>query len=130
MDLDRWSSLFQEPLTRPARRVQELSKDKLGAREVGCGACQHCNADDGEASDAPRKRRLVDVRQDMIAESIEQERKGRVANVDEKLLPALGLIRGVIERNHTDNQLGAEQPTSGRESDFWHSVSFRRGVCI
>ena len=91
-----WSNLNQ-PTTQRKRlnnghTVDEFGKDIFATGIIGRGACEHRDRNDDEAGDGPSKSSFRDIRQQRVAECVEQKGNEVIANVDEELMPALHLV--------------------------------------
>lgn len=79
-----------------ASLVDEFAEDKVTTVVVAGGARENCNADNGESTQRPSEGSLVEYRQNLVSESVDQETKNVVSDVNQKLMPALGLIGLVV----------------------------------
>ena len=95
----------------PADLVDELAIDKLAALVVGRRTRQDSDADDDEASHRPEKGRLGEQRQQAREEGVEEKGNESEPNIQEELVPWLGLILGIKQRNDVDDKRAPQQPS-------------------
>ncbi len=77
------------------------------------GACEDSYRDDQPTRNRPNQSCFGDRGKESCHEGIDQKRESIVTNVDQKLMPALRLVRGRRERDDPQDEL-ATQKTSSR----------------
>lgn len=107
---------------RPARLVYEVAEDEVTGLESWGSASQDCNTNDSKSRDRPNECCLVNDREKRREKSIDQERKEVIADVDEKLMPALRIIRWTHKGDNPYNQLRPQEATSGSQRDPASSI--------
>lgn len=87
------------------RTIYKGSKNKLATGVVWRRACQDRDRDYNEPSNGPGKCAFRNVWKQRVAEGVEQECDEIVANVDQKLMPALRHVILVCKRDDSNDKL-------------------------
>lgn len=84
----------QRPESKPltACLVDKVAEDKVPRVVVAGGAGEDRNANDGKSGQRPGEGCLVEVRQNAVSESIDEESTDVVGDINQKLVPALGVV--------------------------------------
>ena len=99
----------------PPDVVYESAVDETAWLEVWGGARQYGDGDDNEACQRPDEGPLGEVRQQPVGEGVDEEGGQGVGDVDEELLPRLGLEFGMRKRDNLDDERAAHQASRGRQ---------------
>lgn len=106
----------------PANLVDELAVDKATALIVGRSTGKDGDADDDETRDTPQERSLVEEREEAVGKSVDEEGDEGETEVDEELMPGLGLVSRVHKRDGVDNESASEKRRGGSQDDIASSV--------
>lgn len=101
----------------PANLIDEVAVDKLARLVIRGRGGQDRNADDDEAGNRPEKGGLGEERQDSGHESIDDQGNESEADVNQKLMPGLGLKVGVKQRNDVHDERAAKQTTGSTKGN-------------
>lgn len=100
---------------RPPDIVNEVSVNERTALVVRRRTRQDGDANDDEAGDRPEESGLRDVRQHAVEERINHQRDERKGDVDQKLVPRLGLVGRVKQRNGLHDERAAQESSRRRQ---------------
>lgn len=106
----------------PANLIDELAVDEATALVVGRGTGKDRNADDDETRDTPQERSLVEQWEEAVGKGVDEEGDEGETEVDEELMPGLGLVGRMHERDGVDNKGASEKGRGGSEDDIASSV--------
>lgn len=106
----------------PANLIDELAVDKATALVVGRGTSEDSDADDDETRDTPQESSLVEQWEEAVGKSVDEEGDKGESEVDEELMPGLGLVGRVHERDGVDNESASEKRRGGSQDDIASSV--------
>lgn len=76
----------------PACLVDEIAVDEIAGRVIWRCTGENGDRDDDEAGDRPGKGTTGDPRKEIVGECIDTKSHNIIPNVDEKLMPAFGIV--------------------------------------
>jgi len=106
----------------PANLIDELAIDKVTALVVRGSTSKNSDADDDETRDTPKERSLVEEREETVGKGVDGECDKGESEVDEELMPGLGLVGRVHKRDGVDNESTSEKRRGSSQDDIASSV--------
>lgn len=112
----------------PANLVEELAIDEAAALVVGGSTGEDSDADDDEARDAPQEGSLIEQGEEAVGKGVDEEGDEGEPEVNEELVPRLGLVGRMHKRDGVHHKGAAEEGRGGSQDDIAGSVDPARHV--